>query len=181
MKTVFAAILSVFLVPAAFAQNKTALDKPAVDVPAEPSKDKPAQPSADRPAQPSTDKPAQPSNDKPAEPSGDAPAQPGTISKLAPTTPEVLQTHAEPTFRPFNTATGQIATPDKSVKTSTMTRLTGSNVESEAALRRKQAAEIKALRESMKKRPNSEINKAVKARQAEQKAAMQKLRDANKQ
>jgi hypothetical protein len=164
MKTVFAMLLSVGLIPMAGAQNNPVLAKPAADVPAQPSNDKPAQPSADKPAQPS----------------GDTPAQPGTISKLAPTTPGVLQTQEEPTFRPFNTATGQIATPDQPVKISTTTRLTGSNVETEATLRRKQAAEIKALRESMKKRPNSEINKAVKAKLTEQKAAMQKLRAANK-
>ncbi len=194
MKTILMIILAAWFAPLAGAQNNPA-PAPAKLIPAgtgpaqpsgatpaqpsgatpdQPSGATPAQPSGATPAQPSGATPAQPSVVTPAQPSGDTSAQPMTLPKPAQTTPDVLTTPESPFFRPFhNPATAQITTQGQIKKPAAVQNTV-------AALKIKQAAELKALRVSLKDRPNAEINKAVAARKAEQNAAIQALEATNK-
>ena len=168
MKTVLILMLAVWFAPLAGAQNNPA-PAPAKLIPAETD---PAP--AATPAQPSGATPAQPSGATPAQPSGDTSAQPMTLPKPAQTTPDVLTTPESPFFRPFHgPATAQITTQGQEKKPAAVQNTV-------AALKIRQAAELKALRVSLKDRPKAEINKAVAAKKAEQKAAIQALEAANK-
>ena len=169
-------MLAVWFAPLAGAQNNPA-PAPAKLIPAETDPAPaatPAQPSGATPAQPSGAAPAQPSGATPAQPSGDTSAQPMTLPKPAQTTPDVLTTPESPFFRPFHgPATAQITTQGQEKKPAAVQNTV-------AALKIRQAAELKALRVSLKDRPKAEINKAVAAKKAEQKAAIQALEAANK-
>jgi len=140
----------------------------------------PAQPSGNKPAQPSEAKPAQPSEAKPAQPSEAKPAQPGVITERVDSTPKILQSPETPFFRPFHiTATGQMETPEKTRKLITIDKRSGNRrLYTVPELKKIHSAEIKALRQSLKKRPNSEIRKAVEAREAGQKTELQSLQEA---
>jgi len=195
MKLSLALFMTAFIFAAAAAQEGDAPAQPAASEPALPSKDKPAMPSDDKPAMPSDDKPAMPSDDKPAMPSDDKPAmpsedepamppggnpaQPGRISEWIDTTPENLRSPENFFFRPFHvqgsTLTLLEVTADKEM---TIDGKTGeSRLYTLPELKKKQALELKALRKSLIKRPNSEIRKAVKAREAEQKAQTKSLQN----
>lgn len=169
---------------AAQAQGGTSSGQPVNTAPAEapamPSGDKPAQPSEEKPAQPSEAKPAQPSETKPAQPSEEKPAQPGVITERVNSTPEVLQAPEKPFFRPFhNTAAGQLETPEKPRELVTTDKKTGKRrLYTVPELKKMHSAEIKALRKSLKKRPNSEIRKAVETREAGHKAEVKSLQEA---
>jgi hypothetical protein len=171
-------IIAGILSPAA-AQEGAAPAQPAASEPAMPSQDKPAMPSQDKPAMPSQDKPAMPSQDKPAMPSQEEPAQPGRISEWVDTTPKALQSPENIFFRPFHvqgsTLTLMQVTVDKEM---TIDGKTGEKrLYTLPELKKKQALELKTLRKSLIKRPNSEIRKAVKARETEQKTELKSLQN----
>ena len=155
-------VLAVCFTPSARAQNNTQVQSAPAEAPAKLVPDgTPAQPSADKPAMPSTDKPA----------------QQGVITKQEPTTPEVIAAPEDTFFHPFKpAATTQITAPAHpgDAKPARM------NVAPVLALKRRQAKELKALRESLKTRPNAEINKSVAAMEADHKAALKALEASNK-
>ncbi|OGR65876.1 MAG: hypothetical protein A2X31_00820 [Elusimicrobia bacterium GWB2_63_22] len=137
-------------------------------------------PAAEAPAQPSGDKPLQPSGDKPAQPSGEQPSQPGVLIQRVDSTPEVLQAPVEPFFRPFHSpTTGQLETPVKPPKLIGVDRKSGlMRLYTVREFKKKHSQEIKALRKSLRKRPNAEIRKAVEAMEAGQKAELKSLQEA---
>lgn len=188
MKLSLALILTAAMAAAAVAQEvpapaqppaakQAAPAQPAAEEPAMPSEDKPAMPAGEKPAMPSGDEPAMPSGDKPALPSDDKPDQSGRISDWRDTTPEIIRSPEVPFFRPFHVegstqTTIQTAT-DKEI---TVDEKTGEKrLYTLSELKKKQALELKVLRRSLLKRPNSEIRKAVEAREAEQKAQLKTL------
>ena len=135
---------------------------------------------AQTPAQPSEEQPAQPSGDKPAQPSGEQPAQPGVLIQRVDSTPEVLQAPETPFFRPFHDpTTGQIKTPEKPPKLIGVDRKSGlRRLYTVREFKKKHSQEIKALRKSLRKRPNAEIRKAVEALETGQKAELELLQEA---
>lgn len=169
------------------AAKQAAPAQPAADKPALPSKDKPAMPSGDKPAMPSGEKPALPSGDEPAMPSGDEPAMPsedkpaqsGKISDWRDTTPEAIRSPEVPFFRPFHVEGSTQTLIETGVdKEMTIDEKTGKErLYTLQELKSKQALELKALRRNLLKRPNSEIRKAVKARETEQKAQLKTLQN----
>lgn len=181
MKIALMVLLATWLAPLAGAQGTTGAGQPAPstieptgDKPAQPSGDKPAQPTSDKPAIPSDEKPAQPSGDKPDQPPSDRPAHPWIITKPEQTTPEVLQAPESEFFRPFHS--DEAAQPDKKAVIPEPVK----PVETVSGLKKKQTAEIKALRLNLKDRPKPEIQKAVESMKAEHQAALKALQDANK-
>jgi len=148
-----------------------------VAAPAQPAADEPAMPSGKKPAMPSGEKPAMPSGNEPAMPSKDKPDQSGRISDWRDTTPEAIRSPEVPFFRPFHIEGGTQTLIETGIdKEMTVDEKTGQKrLYTPAELKRKQSLELKALRRSLLKRPNSEIRKAVKARQAEQKAQLKTL------
>lgn len=137
-------------------------------------------PAAEKPAQPSGDKPAQPSGEQPAQPSGEQPAQPGVLIQRVDSTPEMIQAPETPFFRPFHRpTTGQVETPEKPPKLIGIDRKSGlMRLYTVREFKRKHSEEIKALRKSLRKRPNSEIRKAVEAMEDGQKAELKSLQEA---
>ena len=137
-------------------------------------------PAAEAPAQPSGDKPLQPSGDKPAQPSGEQPSQPGVLIQRVDSTPEILQAPETPFFRPFHSpTTGQVETPEKPPKLIGMDRKSGlMRLYTVREFKKKHSGEIKALRKSLRKRPNYEIRKAVETMEAEQKTELKLLQEA---
>lgn len=191
MKLIIALILAVPLAAAAQAQGGTGSGQPVYSAPgeapaqpselkpAQPSEEKPALPSKEKPALPSGLKPAQPSEEKPAQPSEEKPAQSGIITERVDSTPEILQAPENPFFRPFHGITEQQETPAKLQKNITTDKKSGKRrLYNVSELKKMHSAEIKELRKSLKKRPNSEIREAVKTREAGQKAELKSLQEA---
>ena len=118
-----------------------------------------------------------PSGDEPAMPSVDKPDQSGKITDWRDTTPEAIRSPEVPFFRPFHVEGSTQTLIETGIdKEMTVDEKTGEKrLLKVSELKRKQALEIKALRRSLLKRPNSEIRKAVKARQAEQKVQLKTL------
>jgi hypothetical protein len=190
MKLLLVLVLTVSMAAAAAAQavtapaqppadNQAAPAQPAADKPAMPSEDKPAMPSGEKPALPSDDKPALPSGDKPAMPSEDEPDQSGKITDWRDTTPEIIRSPEVPFFRPFHVEGSTQTLIETGVdREMTFDEKTGEKrLYTVSELKRKQALELKALRRSLIKRPNSEIRKAVKVRETEQKAQLKTLQN----
>lgn len=177
MKLSLALFLSFCMAGAAAAQEKAAPAQPAAGAPAMPSKAEPALPSQDKPAMPSGEKPAMPDEDEPAMPSEDKPAQSGKISEWIDTTPDQIRSPEGTFFRPFHVEGSTLALIQVFVdKEMTIDVKTGEKrLYTPRELKKKQALELKALRKSLLRSPNSEIRKAVKAKQAEQAAEMKTL------
>ena len=170
----------IVLALAAWAAQGAQARSPIVAVEQPPAAATPAQPSGEQPAQPSGDKPLQPSGDKPSQPSGEQPAQPGVLIQRVDSTPEVLQAPETPFFRPFHDpTTGQIKTPEKPPKLIGVDRKSGlRRLYTVREFKKKHSQEIKALRKSLRKRPNAEIRKAVEALETGQKAELKSLQEA---
>lgn len=128
---------------------------------------------------PSGEEPALPSVDEPAMPSEDKPDQSGKITDWRDTTPEAIRSPEVPFFRPFHVQGSTQTLIETGVdKEMTVDEKTGEKrLYTVSELKRKQALEIKALRRSLLKRPNAEIRKAVKDREAEQKAQLKTLQN----
>lgn len=169
MKLSLALLLTACLFGAAAAQEDAAPAPPAAGGPAMPSKAKPALPSTDKPAQPSEVKPAMPSEEKPA--------QSGKISEWVDTTPEVLRSPEASSFRPFHVQGSTLSLIEMTVeKEMTIDRKTGKKrLYTLPELKKKHSLELKALRKDLLKRSNSDIQKAVKARETEQQAEQKTL------
>lgn len=167
MKLIIAFMFAASFAAAAQAQGGTGSGLPVYSAPGE------------APAQPSGIKPAQPSEEKPAQPSEEKPAQSGIITERVDSTPEILQAPENPFFRPFHGITGRQETPVKLQKLITTDKKSGKRrLYNVPELKKMHSAEIKALRKSLKKRPNAEIREAVAAREAAQKVELKSLREA---
>lgn len=182
MKLSLTLILTAILAAAAAAQEVPAQARPPAGkqaAPAQPAADEPALPSEDKPAMPSGEKPALPSGDELAMPSGDKPDQSGRISDWRDTTPEIIRSPEVPFFRPFHVEGSTQTTIQTAIdQEMTVDEKTGEKrLYTVSELKRKQALELKALRRSLLKRPNSEIRKAVKVRETEQKVQLKTLQN----
>lgn len=168
------------LVLAAWAAQGAQARSPIVAVEQPPPVKTPAQPSGAKPAQPSGEQPAQPSGEQPAQPSGEQPSQPGVLIQRVDSTPEVLQAPEAPFFRPFHSPTiEQVETPENPPKLVGVDRKSGlMRLYTVREFKKKHSQEIKALRKSLRKRPNSEIRKAVETMEAGQKAELKSLQEA---
>jgi 3-oxoacyl-ACP reductase-like protein len=90
-----------------------------------------------------------------------APAQPSQPAVAAPAQPAVAAPAAQPAKMTLND-------------------LKKKHIDAVATLKKQQLDEIKALRDSMKGKPKTDIRKAVEAKKAEQKTALKELDKANK-
>lgn len=170
MKIVLAIVLTVWFVSAGGAQGN-------------PVPGQPVQPVTTTPVQPAAATPAQPAITTPAQPAAVAPQPPvvagttGTASDFFRSTYTIapalgVSTGIQSGFRPFHK-------PDIEPVVSTAPSVSRQMKPLEE-LRKKQTNEIKALTESLKGKPQAEINKAVEAKKVEQSAAIEALQNANK-
>ena len=72
------------------------------------------------------------------------------------------------------------AAPAQPEKKMTMDELRKKHIDAVAELRKKHIDEIKALKESLKGKPQGDIRKAIEAKKVEHKAAIKELQKANK-
>jgi len=110
-------------------------------------------------------------------PSGEEPAQTGKISDWTDTTPERIQSPETPFFRPFRVegSTAAAAAPPDAKVMKVDERTGELRLYTLKELKKKHTLELKALRKSLRNEPNSEIQKAVKLREAQQKADLKTL------
>jgi hypothetical protein len=123
--------------------------------------------------------PAQPAPAAAAEPA--QPAQPAEPGKLVPIdtkaqpASDLITSPSAPSFRPFSSTAAVQAAAAQRLENKKATK-----ADRVADLKREHTAEIKALRISLQDRPNAEVQKAVNARETEQKKEIKALQAAIK-
>lgn len=187
MKVIIALVLTAWLGMIAGAQGNTPPGQPAQPA----ASAQPPQPAPS--AQPDSPQPPQPAKSvQPQQPAASAQPVPpaGSVQPVPPEAsiqPAPVKDSAQPaSFQPAPTTaplplppveTGARGEADKPP----VVHERGINkADTVGELKKRQLEEIKVLKESLKGRPRAEVRKAVKAKLAEQKAAVKALQDANR-
>lgn len=169
-----------------------AQDGPAAGQPAQPAASvQPPQPAPS--AQPDSPQPPQPAKSvQPAQPAASAqpvppaesvqPVPPEASVQPAPVKDSVQPASFQPvpTTAPLPLPPVETGARGEADKPPVVDERGVNKVDTAGELKKRQLEELKVLRESLKNKPRAEVRKAVRAKLAEQKAALKALEDANK-